>query len=129
MEPSSNPCHSLCITVDHRVAQTNLETKVLVGKLCRLGDEIRQITAKKSKTRTNGAHVTEDLVTCKLIQWTRMIVDAMLNIDNTAGRPVDMMRQMTHCMVGFARILCTVEYNLSDNYTWNPHLTHATACV
>ena len=113
--PSSNPYHSLCIILHHRAASINLENKALVGELCRFGGEIRQITAKKSKTRTNGAHVTEDLVTCKLIQWTRMIVDAMLNIDNTAGRPVDMMRQVTHCMVGFARILCTLKYPSNDN--------------
>ena len=45
--------------LDHRAAQINFENKALVGELCRLGGEIRQFTAKKSKTRTNRAHVAE----------------------------------------------------------------------
>ena len=71
--------------LDHRAAPINLENKALVGELCRLGGEIRQITAKKTKTRTNRAHVPESQVMCKVAQRTRMVVDAMVNIDNTTG--------------------------------------------
>ena len=69
----------------HRVASINLEIKPLVGELYRLGGEIRQNTAKKSKTRTNRAHVPESQLTCKVAQRTRMVVDAMVNINNTTG--------------------------------------------
>ena len=56
-----------------------------MGELCRLEGEIHQFTAKKSKTRTNRAHVPESQVMCKVAQRTRMVVDAMVNIDNTTG--------------------------------------------
>ena len=70
---------------DHRVAPINLENKALVGEVCRLGGEIRQFTAKKSKTPTNRAHVPESQLTCKVAQRTRMAVDAMVNINNTTS--------------------------------------------
>ena len=100
-----------------------------MGALCRLGSEIRQNTAKKSKTRTNRTHVPDSQVTCKVTQLTRMVVDAMLNINNTIGRQVVMVLWVTHYMAGFVRILCTLKYCSSDNYTVDPHLTLATACV
>ena len=71
--------------LDHRAAPINLENKALVGELCRLGGEIRQFTAKKSKTRTNRAYVPESQVTCKVAQLLRMVVDSMVNINNTTG--------------------------------------------
>ena len=71
--------------MDHRAAPINLENKGLMGKLCRLGGEIHQFTAKKSKTRTNRADVPESQLTCKVAQRTRMVVDAMVNINNTTG--------------------------------------------
>ena len=73
------------MTIDHRVAPINLENTALVGELCRLGGEIRQNTAKKSKTRTNRAYVPESQVTCKVAQLLRMVVDSMVNINNTTG--------------------------------------------
>ena len=113
----------------HRVASINLEIKPLVGELYRLGGEIRQNTAKKSKTRTNRTHVPESQVTCNVAQRTRMVVDSMVNINNTIGRQVVMVLWVTHYMAGFVRILCTLKYHSSNNYTVNPHLTLATACV
>ena len=71
--------------LDHRADPINLENKALVGELCRLGGEIRQFTAKKSKTRTNRAHVPESQLTCKVAQLTRMVVYSMVNINNTTG--------------------------------------------
>ena len=71
------------MTMNHRLAPINLENTALVGELCRLGGEIRQNTAKKSKTRTNRAHVPESQMTCKVAQLTRMVVDSMVNINNT----------------------------------------------
>ena len=84
-------------------------------ELCRLGGEIRQITAKKSKTRTNRAHVPESRLMCKLAQLTRMVIDAMLNINNTIGRCVDMVIPVAHYMSGFVRILCTLKYRSNDH--------------
>ena len=81
--PSSNHYHSLCITLDHRVAPINLENKALMGELCRFGGEISQNAAKKSKTRTNRTHVQESQVVCKVAQLTRMVVDSMVNINST----------------------------------------------
>ena len=93
------------------------------------GGEIRHFTAKKSKTRTSRAHVPERRVTCKLTQLTRMVVDSIVNINSTIGRPADMVLRVTHYMAEFVHILCT-EYKLEfDNYSVDPHLTHATACV
>ena len=100
-----------------------------MGELCRLGGEIRQFTAKKSKTRTNRTHVPESQVTYKVDQRTRMVVDSMVNINNTIGRQEVMVRWVTHYMAGFVRILCTLKYRSSNNYTVDPHLTLATACV
>ena len=117
------------MTMDHRAAPINLEIKALVGELCRLGGEIRQNTAKKSKTRTTRARVPECQLTCKLARLTHMIVDSMVNINNTTGRQVVMVLWVTHYMAGFVRILCTLKYHSSNNYTVNPHLTLATACV
>ena len=71
--------------VDHGAVPINLENKALVGELCRLGGEIRQFTAKKSKTRTNRTYVPESQVTYKVDQRTRMVVDSMVNINNTTG--------------------------------------------
>ena len=71
--------------LEHRVAPINLENKALVGEVCRLGGEIRQFTAKKSKTRTNRAPVPESPVTCKVAQLLRMVVDSIVNINNTTG--------------------------------------------
>ena len=117
------------MTRDHRVAPINLEIKALVGELCRLGGEIRQNTAKKSKTRTNRTHVPESQVTCKVTQLTRMVVDAMLNINNTIGRQVDIMIGVIHYMSGYVRILCTLKYRSSDNYKVRVPLMDATACA
>ena len=117
------------MTMDHRLAPINLENTALVGELCRLGGEIRQNTAKKSKTRTNRTHVPESQVSCKLAQRTRMVVDAMVNISNTIGRQVVMVLGVSHYMSGFVRILCTLKYHSIDNYTVDPHLMLATACV
>ena len=119
----------MCIIQDHRLASINLENKGLVGELCRFGGKIRQITAKKSKTRTYRSPVTEDLVTCKPAQLTRMVVDSMVSINNTIGRQVVMVLWVTHYMSGFVRILCTVNKCDFDNYMVGPHPTHATACV
>ena len=77
-------------------------------ELCRLGGEIRQITAKKSKTRTNRAHLPESQLTCKVAQLTHMVVDSIVNINSMMGRPVDMVLRVTHYMAGFVRILCTL---------------------
>ena len=99
----------------HRTAVINLENKALVGELCRLGGEIGRFPAKKSKTRTNRAHATKDLVTCKLAQLTRMVVDSMLNINNTIGSCVDMVIRAAHYMSGFVRVLCTVNKWSLDN--------------
>ena len=71
------------MTMHHRVAPINLEIKAYVGELCRLGGEIRQNTAKKSKTRTNRTRVPESQMTCKVAQLTRMVVDSIVNINNT----------------------------------------------
>ena len=98
-------------------------------ELCRLGGEIRQITAKKSKTRTNRAHVPESQVRCKVAQLMRMVVDAMPNIHSMIGRQVAMVLWVTHYMAEFVHILCTLKYRSSDNYTVDPHVTHATACI
>ena len=100
-----------------------------MSELCRLGGEIRQFTAKKSKTRTNRAHVPESQLTCKLAQRTHMVVDSIVNINSMIGRWVDMVLRVTHYMAEFVRILCTLKYCSSDNYTVDPHLTLATACV
>ena len=100
-----------------------------MGELCRFGGEIRQFTAKKSKTRTNRAHVPESQLTCKVAQLTHMVVDSIVNINSTIGRPADMVLRVTHYMAEFVRIWCTLNYRSSDNYTVDPHLTHATACV
>ena len=100
-----------------------------MGELCRLGGEIRQNTAKKSKTRTYCTHVPESQVSCKLAQRTRMVVDAMVNISNTIGRQVVMVLWVSHYMSRFVRILCTLKYRAIDNYTVDLHLTLATACV
>ena len=115
--------------MDHRAAPINLENKGLMGKLCRLGGEIHQFTAKKSKTRTNRADVPESQLTCKVAQRTRMVVDAMVNINNTTGTRVVMVLWVTHYMAGFVRILCTLRYPPNDNYTVDPHLILTTACV
>ena len=117
------------MTLDHRVAPINLEIKPLVGELYRLGGEIRQNTAKKPKTRTNSTHAPESQVTCKVAQLMRMVVDSMVNINNTIGRQVVMVLWVTHYMVEFVRILCTLQYRSSDNYTVDPRLILATACV
>ena len=101
--------------MDHRLASINLENRALVGELCRLGDEIRRFTAKKSKTRTNRGHVPESRLTCKLAQLTRMVVDSMLNINNTIGSCVDMVIRAAHYMSGFVRVLCTVNKWSLDN--------------
>ena len=100
-----------------------------MGELCGSGGEIRHFTAKKSKTRTYRAHVPDRRVTCKLAQRTRMVVDSMVNINSTSGRPVDMVLRVTHYMAEFVHILCTVYKSEFDNYSVDPHLTHATACV
>ena len=100
-----------------------------MGELCRLGGEIRQFTAKKSKTRTNRTHVPESQVTYKVDQRTRMVVDSMVNINNTIGRQVVMVLWVTHYMAGFVRILCTIRYAPNDNWWMDPHLTITTACV
>ena len=71
--------------LDHRADPINLENKALVGELCRLGGEIRQFTAKKSKTRTNHSHVPESHLMYKVAQLTRRVVDSMVNINNTTG--------------------------------------------
>ena len=115
--------------LDHRAAPIYLVNKALVGEFWWLGGEIRQFTAKKSKTRTNRAHVPKGQVTCKVAQLTHMVVDAMVNINNTIGRQVVMVLWVTHHMAGFVRILCTLKYRSSDNYTVDPHVTLATACV
>jgi len=94
--------------VDHRAVPINLENKALVGELCRLGGEIRQNTAKKSKTRTNRAHVPESQVTYKVPQLTRMVADSMVSINNTTERQVVIVLWVTHYMSGFVRILCTL---------------------
>ena len=86
-----------------------------MGELCRLGGEIRQNTAKKSKTRTNRTHVPESQVSCKLAQRTRMVVDAMVNINNTIGRQVVMVLWVTDYMAGLVRILCALKYRSNDN--------------
>ena len=117
------------MTMDHRVASINLEIKAYVGELCRLGGEIHQNTAKKSKTRTNRTHVPESQVSCKLAQRTRMVVDAMVNISNTIGRQVVMVLWVSHYMSRFVRILCTLKYRAIDNYTVDPLLILTTACV
>ena len=100
-----------------------------MGELCRLEGEIHQFTAKKSKTRTNRAHVPESQLTCKVAQRTRMVVDSMVNINNTIGRQVVMVLWVTHYMAEFVHILCTLKYRSSDNYTVDTHVTHATACI
>ena len=115
--------------MDHRLASINLENKALVGELRRFGGVIRHFTAKKSKTRTNRAHVPESQLTCKLAQLTRMVIDSIVNINSMIGRPVDKVLRVTHYMAEIAHILCTLKYRSSDNYTVDPHLTHATACV
>jgi len=94
--------------VDHRAVPINLENKALVGELCRLGGEIRQNTAKKSKTRTNRAHVPERQLTCKVAQRTRIVVDSMVSINNTTGKQVVIVLWVTYYMSGFVRILCTL---------------------
>ena len=75
----------MCIILDHRAASINLVNKALVDEFWWLGGEIRQCTAKKSKTRTNRTHVPESQVTYKVDQRTRMVVDSMVNINNTTG--------------------------------------------
>ena len=94
----------------HRLASINLENKALVGELRRFGGVIRHFTAKKSKTRTNRAHVPESQLTCKLAQLTHMVVDAIVNINSMMGRPVDMVLRVTHYIAKFVRILCTLKY-------------------
>ena len=94
--------------MDHRVAPINLEIKAYVGELCRLGGEIHQNTAKKSKTRTNRTHVPECQVTCNVAQRTRMVADSMVSINNTTERQVVIVLWVTHYMFGFVRILCTL---------------------
>ena len=94
--------------LDHRAAPINLENTALVGEFCRLGGEIRQNTAKKSKTRTNRAHVPESKVTYKVPQLTRMVADSMVSINNTTERQVVIVLWVTHYMFGFVRILCTL---------------------
>ena len=98
----------MCIIRHHREASINLENKALMGELCRLGGEIHQFTAKKSKTRTNRAHVPESQVTCNVAQRTRMVVDTMVNINNTISRQVVMVLWVTHYIAKFVRILCKV---------------------
>ena len=115
--------------VDHRAVPINLENKALVGELCRFGGEIRQITAKKSKTRTNRAHVPESQVISKLAQQTSMVVDSRVNINNTTGRQVYIVLGVIHYMSGFVRILCTLKYRSSDNYKVGVPLIDATACA
>ena len=115
--------------MDHRLASINLENKALVGELCRFGCEIRRITAKKSKTRTDRAHVPESLLTCKLTQQMRMVVASIVNINNTIGRQVDIMLGVIHYMSGYVRILCTLKYRSSDNYKVRVPLMDATACA
>ena len=98
-------------------------------ELCRVGGEIRQITAKKSKIRTNRAHVPESLLTCKLTQQMRMVVASIVNINNTIGRQVDIMLGVIHYMSGYVRILCTLKYRSSDNYKVRVPLMDATPCA
>ena len=101
--------------LEHRAAPINLVNKALVGEFWWLGGEIRQFTAKKSKTPTNRAHVPESQLTCKVAQRTRMVVDSMLNINNTIGSCVDMVIRAAHYMSGFVRVLCTVNKWSLDN--------------
>ena len=98
-------------------------------ELCRVGGEIHQITAKKSKIRTNRAHVPESQVTCKLAQQTSMVVDSIVNINNTTGRQVHIVLGVIHYMSGFVRILCTLKYRSSDNNKVGVPLIDATACA
>ena len=100
-----------------------------MGELCRLGGEIRQFTAKKSKIRTNHAHVPESHLTYKVAPLTRRVVDSMVNITNTTGSLVVMVLWVTHYMAGFVRILCTLKYRYNDKYIVDPHLTLTAACV
>ena len=100
-----------------------------MGELCRLGGEISQNAAKKSKTRTNRTHVQESQVVRKVAQRTRMIADSMVNINHTISKQVVMVLWVTHHMAGFVRILCTLKYRYNDNYTVDPRLTLTAACV